>query len=284
MNTGDTAWLLVSAALVMFMTPGLALFYGGMVRRKNILGTIVQSLVMIALISVEWALVGYSMAFGPDFGGSSAISRGSGSPESGSRRSRSTRHGSPPGVHGLPDDVRGHHPGTDHRGVCRAFPFPGLPRFQPAVGLAGVQPRAHWVWGIGGWIRTSVRSISPGNGRPHHRRGLGARGGLDRGETEGVRVGQHGAAQPADDGDRRRHPLVRVVRVQRRKRPRGGRALHARLRGDPSGGGDRVPCHGCSRSGFTGASPPCSAPPRGAWPGWRRSRQPPGSSRRFRRS
>src|SRR3972149_493403 len=69
MNNGDTAWLLVSAALVMFMTPGLALFYGGMVRRKNILGTIVQSLVMIGLISVEWALVGYSMAFGPDLGG-----------------------------------------------------------------------------------------------------------------------------------------------------------------------------------------------------------------------
>jgi hypothetical protein len=69
MNTGDTAWLLVSAALVMFMTPGLALFYGGMVRRKNILGTIVQSLVLIGLISVEWALVGYSMAFGPDLGG-----------------------------------------------------------------------------------------------------------------------------------------------------------------------------------------------------------------------
>ena len=66
MNTGDTAWLLVSAALVMFMTPGLALFYGGMVRRKNVLGTIVQSLILIGLISVQWALVGYSLAFGPD--------------------------------------------------------------------------------------------------------------------------------------------------------------------------------------------------------------------------
>jgi len=95
MNTGDTAWLLVSAALVMFMTPGLALFYGGMVRRKNILGTIVQSLVLVGLISVEWALVGYSMAFGPDHGGSSATCRGSGSPGSDSRRSRSTPRRSP---------------------------------------------------------------------------------------------------------------------------------------------------------------------------------------------
>jgi len=69
MNTGDTAFVLVSAALVMLMTPGLALFYGGMVRDKNVLGTIMQSFIMIALISVEWVLWGYSMAFGPDKAG-----------------------------------------------------------------------------------------------------------------------------------------------------------------------------------------------------------------------
>ena len=69
MNNGDTAWLLVSAALVMLMTPGLAMFYGGMVRRKNILGTIMQSFILIAVISIEWMLVGYSFAFGPDLGG-----------------------------------------------------------------------------------------------------------------------------------------------------------------------------------------------------------------------
>lgn len=66
MNTGDTAFILVSAALVMLMTPGLALFYGGMVRNKNVLGTIMQSFIIIAVISVEWVLWGYSMAFGPD--------------------------------------------------------------------------------------------------------------------------------------------------------------------------------------------------------------------------
>ena len=75
MNTGDTAWLLVSTALVMIMTPGLALFYGGMVRRKNILGTIMQSFIIIGLISVEWILVGYSFAFGPDRGGGSDKSK-----------------------------------------------------------------------------------------------------------------------------------------------------------------------------------------------------------------
>ena len=62
-DTGDTAWLLVSCALVLLMTPGLALFYGGMVRRKNVLGTMMQSFILVALITVQWALFGYSLAF-----------------------------------------------------------------------------------------------------------------------------------------------------------------------------------------------------------------------------
>jgi Amt family ammonium transporter len=66
MNAGDTAFVLVSAALVMLMTPGLALFYGGMVRSKNVLGTIMQSFIVIGVISLEWILWGYSMTFGPD--------------------------------------------------------------------------------------------------------------------------------------------------------------------------------------------------------------------------
>jgi Amt family ammonium transporter len=68
-DPGDTAWILISAALVMLMTPGLALFYAGMVRTKNVLGTIMQSFMIIAVISVQWVLFGYSLAFGPDVGG-----------------------------------------------------------------------------------------------------------------------------------------------------------------------------------------------------------------------
>jgi Amt family ammonium transporter len=68
-DTGDTAWILISTALVMLMTPGLALFYAGMVRRKNVLGTIMHSFVAIALVSVQWILVGYSFSFGPDVKG-----------------------------------------------------------------------------------------------------------------------------------------------------------------------------------------------------------------------
>ncbi len=68
-SAGDTAWLLVSAALVMLMTPGVALFYGGMVRRKNILSTIMMSFACLGLVGLLWVLYGYSLSFGSDNGG-----------------------------------------------------------------------------------------------------------------------------------------------------------------------------------------------------------------------
>ncbi len=67
-NTGDTAWLLISAALVMLMTPALGFFYGGLVGRKNVLSTLLHSFFILCLISVQWVLWGYSLAFGPDSG------------------------------------------------------------------------------------------------------------------------------------------------------------------------------------------------------------------------
>jgi ammonium transporter len=63
-DSGDTAWMLTSTGLVMLMTPGLALFYGGMVRRKNVLGTMMHSMVALAIIGIQWVLFGYSLAFG----------------------------------------------------------------------------------------------------------------------------------------------------------------------------------------------------------------------------
>ena len=68
-SAGDTAWLLASAALVMLMTPALGFFYGGLVRRKNVLATIMHSFFILCLISVQWVLWGYTLAFGPDHGG-----------------------------------------------------------------------------------------------------------------------------------------------------------------------------------------------------------------------
>ena len=69
MNSGDTAWLLTSSALVLLMTPALAFFYGGMVRRKNLLSTIMMSFAILCMVSILWILFGYTMAFGPDIKG-----------------------------------------------------------------------------------------------------------------------------------------------------------------------------------------------------------------------
>jgi Amt family ammonium transporter len=68
LNTGDTAWMLVSSALVLLMIPGLAFFYGGMVRKKNVLSTMMHSFVAMGIVGVQWLIIGYSLSFGPDIG------------------------------------------------------------------------------------------------------------------------------------------------------------------------------------------------------------------------
>ena len=120
-TAGDNAWVLISAALVLMMTaPGLTLFYGGLVRRKNILGTMMQSFAMMGLITVLWALVGYSLAFGAGngfIGGfEHAFLRGVGLDSQPQLR----RHHPRADLHGLPAHVRHHHPGAHHRRICRA--------------------------------------------------------------------------------------------------------------------------------------------------------------------
>ena len=115
MDTGDTAWMLTSTALVMIMLPGLALFYGGLVRRKNVLSTIMHSFFGLALVSVVWVIVGFSLAFGPDvccrsragwIGGLDYV----GFNGVGLEPSDRLRHDDPVrAVRGVPADVRGHH-------------------------------------------------------------------------------------------------------------------------------------------------------------------------------
>ncbi len=68
LNTGDTAWMLISSALVLLMLPGLAFFYGGMVRSKNVLSTMMHSFVAMGIVGVQWLIIGYSLSFGPDIG------------------------------------------------------------------------------------------------------------------------------------------------------------------------------------------------------------------------
>ena len=111
--SADNAWMLVSSALVLMMTgPGLALFYGGLVRKKNVLGTMMQSFAMMALITVLWAIVGYSLCFAAG----TQLSRRPAARVSARRRrrarSRLRRHHPAADLHDLPVDVRHHHAGA----------------------------------------------------------------------------------------------------------------------------------------------------------------------------
>jgi ammonium transporter, Amt family len=156
-NTGDTAWILMSAALVMLMTPALGFFYGGLVRRKNVLSTIMHSFFILALISVQWVLWGYSLAFGPDLGGFGFIG----------------------GLDWVGLNNVGMEPNADY---AKTVPHQAYMVFQmmfavitPAL-ITGAfaerkrfkafvifsllwatlvyDPVAHWVWGQGGWLKT----------------------------------------------------------------------------------------------------------------------------------
>jgi Amt family ammonium transporter len=154
-DTGDTTWILVSTALVMLMTPGLALFYGGMVRQKNVLGTIMQSFVALGVVTVQWVLIGYSLAFGPDIKGLIGGLQWA-------------------GLNGV-----GLTPNPDYAATVphQAFMMfqmmfaiitPALisgafaERFKFSTYLVFVllwstlvyAPLAHWVWSIGGWLRS----------------------------------------------------------------------------------------------------------------------------------
>ncbi len=155
MNAGDTAWLLVSTALVMLMTPGLALFYGGMVRRKNILGTIMQSFIIIGVVSVEWILVGYSLAFGPDRGG--VIGDLSWFGLSGVGLAPFAGYAAT-----VPHQAFMIYqmmfavitPALITGAFAERFKFSAFLVFTVLWALLVYNPVAHWVWGIGGWVRS----------------------------------------------------------------------------------------------------------------------------------
>jgi Amt family ammonium transporter len=153
-DTGDTAWLLISAALVMLMIPGLALFYGGMVRTKNVLGTIMHSFIALGVITVQWILYGYSLAFGPDIGHVIGNLKWAGLS----------------GV-GL-DPFPGYAATVPHQAFmifqmmfavitpaliagafAERFKFKTYLVFLILWATLVYDPLAHWVWGIGGWIR-----------------------------------------------------------------------------------------------------------------------------------
>src|SRR5512138_1270508 len=154
MNAGDTAWLLVSAALVMIMTPGLALFYGGMVRQKNILGTIMQSFIIIGLVSLEWMLVGYSMAFGPDRWGVIGDLSWAGLSGVGLAPYKDYAATVPHQafmVYQMMFAVIT--PALITGAFAERFKFSTFLVFTLLWSLLVYNPVAHWVWGVGGWLR-----------------------------------------------------------------------------------------------------------------------------------
>ncbi len=154
MNTGDTAWLLVSAALVMLMTPGLALFYGGMVRRKNILGTIMQSFIIIGIVSVEWILAGYSFAFGPDRGGVIGDLSWIGLSGVGLAPYPGYAATVPHQAYMIYQMMFAViTPALITGAFAERFKFSAFLLFTLLWSLLVYNPVAHWVWGIGGWIR-----------------------------------------------------------------------------------------------------------------------------------
>ena len=152
-NAGDTAFILVSSALVMFMTPGLALFYGGMVRTKNVLATIMQSFIIIGLVTVIWVLWGYSLAFGPDVGGvvgnlSWFGLKGVGLSPSPDYAS-TIPHQAFMIFQGMFAIIT---PALITGAFAERMKFSALLVFIALWSTLVYSPLAHWVWGSGGWL------------------------------------------------------------------------------------------------------------------------------------
>ena len=124
-NSGDTAWVLISAALVLLMTPGVAFFYGGMVRRKNILSILMQCSIIMCVLSIQWVLFGYRLAFSPSngfWGGFGWI----GLNGVGQTLSRLRRNHPTPGLYDFSGNVCGYHSRSDYRRFCRKDEIPCL--------------------------------------------------------------------------------------------------------------------------------------------------------------
>ncbi|MBI5116323.1 ammonium transporter [Candidatus Poribacteria bacterium] len=153
-DTGDTSWILISSALVMLMTPGLALFYGGMVRTKNVLGTIMQSFVALGVITIQWVLYGYSLAFGPDVhhvvGNLDWIGlRGVGL-EPYAAYAATIPHQAFMVFQMMFAVIT---PALITGAIAERFKFKTYLVFLILWATLVYDPMAHWVWGIGGWIR-----------------------------------------------------------------------------------------------------------------------------------
>ncbi|MQL51953.1 ammonium transporter [Desulfofundulus thermobenzoicus] len=153
-DTGDTAFILFSAAVVMLMTPGLALFYGGMARKKNALSTIMSSFIALGVISIQWALFGYSLAFGPDIGhiiGSlDWIGLKNVGLEPNPDYSATIPHQAFMIFQMMFAVIT---PAIIYGSVAERMRFSPYLIFLVLWATFIYDPVAHWVWGVGGWLR-----------------------------------------------------------------------------------------------------------------------------------
>jgi len=153
-NSGDTAFVLISAALVLLMTPGLAFFYGGMVRRKNILSVLIQCFILICALSIQWVLFGYSLAFGPDLGGIIGNLnwiglRGVGS-EPNAAYAATIPHQAFMIFQCMFAVIT---PALIIGAFAERIKFSSFFIFMMLWATFVYDPIAHWVWGAGGWLR-----------------------------------------------------------------------------------------------------------------------------------
>ncbi len=176
-DSGDTAWVLVATALVMVMLPGLAFFYGGLVRRKNVLSTIMHSFFGLALIGVTWVLWGYSLAFGPDVNGWGLIGGldflGLANVGTGADPTYAATI-----PHVLFASFQLMFAAITPALITGAFAerkrFAAFVIFTVLWSTLVYSPLAHWVWGPGGWLGRARRARLRGRHRRPHRSGVSA--------------------------------------------------------------------------------------------------------------
>ena len=154
-DKGDTAWMLTSSALVLMMTiPGLFLFYGGLVRSKNVLGTIMHSFIIVAVITIQWALWGYSLAFGPDVGGIIGSLAWIGLNGVGAEPNADYAATIPHGAFMIYQMMFAIiTPALITGAIAERVKFGSFLVFIILWATFIYDPLAHWVWGVKGWMR-----------------------------------------------------------------------------------------------------------------------------------
>lgn len=163
-DSGDTAWLLISTALVMLMTPGLAFFYAGMVRKKNVLGTLMHSFIMLCVMSIVWILWGYTLAFGPDVGGFVGDLSMMGLKGVGMEANGTIPHLLFMMFQGMFAVIT---PALIAGAYAERIKFSSMVVFSVLWVTLVYSPVAHWVWG-GGWIAEKIGALDFAGGTVVH--------------------------------------------------------------------------------------------------------------------